>query len=437
MKVTAKEIDKLNVELTVNVEKADFEPAKKKKLTAVRAKADIKGFRKGMAPMSLIERIYGEQALSEAVNDIVSEQINKYLTENKRNWVGEPLSSDAQKEIDWTGNSDMEFVFSLACATDINLEPGKADKVVKYTIKTTKKAQDEMKKNILQQYGEMEEVAVSDEESYVYADLTQEGGKTVENAYIAVRDVVKAEKFTALKAGDKLQINVNEDFKEDGDKARLLKVKPEELAGIDPVFEATVVNVKKFMPAKAGKETYEKIYGPDKVHSAEEFDAEIEKTLVANYAQESDYRLSKDVKDYFLSKAAVELPEAFLKKYLVYLNKGKFTEEQISAEFEGFLADYKWDMVRDFFAKKQGYKVTEQDLEDAAMGFAQYQYAMYGMANVPAEFLKEYAKKMLQDQQQVQRMAESVLESKVIAYLKEAVTLEEKSITVEKFRELK
>ena len=437
MKVSTKEIDKLNFELTIKVSKEDFEPVKKKKLSAIRAKADIKGFRKGMAPLSLIERIYGEQSLSEAVNDIVSEQINKFISGSKHKFVGEPLSAKSQKEIDWSGNSDMEFVFDLACATEVNIEAGKEDKLPKYVIKSTKKAKDEMKKNLLQQYGELQEVEVSDGDSYIYLDLDQEDGRKVENAYISVRDVTNKDKFTALKANDKLVININEDLSDEGDRSRLLKCKREELETINPVFNATVVNVKNFMPAKAGQETYDKIYGKDKVHSIEEFEAEIEKALEANYAQEADYRLSKDIKDYFLKKAAIELPEAFLKRYLVHINKDKFTEEQIDKEFDAFLADYKWDMVRDFFAKKYDVKVSQEDLDEAARGFASYQYAMYGMNNIPEDFLKEYARKLLNDRKQVENLAQSVLDSKVISSLKEAVTLEEKGITVEKFRELK
>ena len=93
----------------------------------------------------------------------------------------------------------------------------------------------------------------------------------------------------------------------------MLKVKKEELEGIQPVFKVKVVNVKTYVPAEESQDVYDKIFGKDKVHSSEEFDAAIEERLKENYKQEADYRLSKDLRNYFMDKANISLPEAFLK----------------------------------------------------------------------------------------------------------------------------
>ena len=438
MKLENNQIDKLNAKLVLTISQEDFLPAKKKKLNERRKVAEFKGFRKGMVPASLIEKVYGEQCLADAVNDIISEQINNYVKENNLNLIGEPLSSDDQPEIDWTGKSDMVFKFDLAAAPEITIDATKDDKVVYYAIKSTKKAKDEMKKNLLMQYGDLEEVEAAGEESYIYVDLKNDD-KQIENAYISVRDITEECKNLVLarKAADTFEIDINKAFGREGDRATLLKVKPEELANINPVFQATVVNVKNFVAAKACQETYDKIYGPDKVHSAEEFEAAVSETLENNYKQEADYRLSADIKTYFLAKANLELPEAFLNRWLKYVNKEKFTEEQIDAEFQAFLGDYKWQLIREHFAKKFDVQIEQKDIVEAAEAFVSYQYAMYGMSNVPQEFIRESAHKMLEDRNQVNRLFEQVEDQKVFLLLKDAVTLDEKSITVEKFRELK
>lgn len=437
MNIESKSIDNLNLEVVLTVSPEDFLPVKKKKLNERRKTAEFKGFRKGMVPASLIERVYGEQCLSDAVNDIIAEQINNYITENKLTLIGDPLPSEEQAEIDWTGASDMVFKFDMAKAPEINIEAGKDDKLAYYTIKATKEAQAEMKKNILMQYGELQEVEASTEESYLYVDLKNEQ-TTVENAYISMRDVKADYKDTLLarKASDTFQLDVNAAFENDSIRAQVLKVKPEEVAGINPVFEASLVNVKNFVPAEESQETYDKIYGADKVHNAEEFDAEVAKALEQNNRNESDYRLNQDLKKYFQDKAAVELPEAFLNRWLKYVNKDKFTPEQIDAEFAGFLVDYKWQMVREHFARKFEVKIESKDLQEAAESFVAYQYAMYGMANVPQEYIKQAAQNMLEDRSQVNRLYEQVEDQKVLTKLREAVTLDEKSVTAEKFREL-
>ena len=73
MDVKQKKVDDLNLVLTVKIDKADWEEPRKKKLNEFRRTADLKGFRKGMAPMSLIERIHGGQALADVINTLISD----------------------------------------------------------------------------------------------------------------------------------------------------------------------------------------------------------------------------------------------------------------------------------------------------------------------------------------------------------------------------
>ena len=438
MNIQKNQIDALNVELTLNITADDYAPLVRKKLAERRRTAEFKGFRKGNVPASLIERVYGEQALGDAVNDKIYEGLNGFIEENNLKLIGEPIPSEDQPEVEWKSGNDFTFKFDLGLAPEINLEVSDKDEVVKYTIKRTADAEAEMKRTLLMQNGNLQEVETPAAESYIYVDL-ENAQKTVENAYISMRDVTEAMKpaMMGIKAGDKLEINVNELLEREGDRATLLKVKKEDLASIDPVFNATVVNVKTFLPAPLCQETYDKIFGEGKVTSEEEFDKAVGERLAENYRQEADYRLDKDIKDYLLKKADIALPEAFLKRWLYSINKEKFTMEDIEKEFDAFLADYRWQLVCDKLMEKFDLKVTDDDLKEAALGYVQYQYAMYGMSNIPAEFIQESANKMLADQKQAQNLAENVAGQKVISTVKEKISLGKKTISVEKFRELK
>ena len=438
MNIVKNQIDDLNIELTLNIAAEDYAPVKKKKLNERRRTAEFKGFRKGMVPASLVERVYGEQCLGDAVNDIISEELGKWIEESGINFIGEPITSEDQPDFEWKDGNDFVFKFDLGVAPEINFDVTSSDKVVSYTIKSTAVAKEEMKKNMLMQYGELQEVETPTAESYIYVDLENDE-KTVENGYISMRDVTESMKpaLLGVKAGDKLELNVNELLDREGDRGTLLKVKKEDLAGINPVFNATVVNIKNFEAAEATQETFDKIFGEGKVNSEDDFDKEIANRLADNYKQESDYRLGKDIKEYLVSKAGIKLPESFLKRWLYTINKGKFTMEDIEKEFDAFLADYKWQMVSDFLMNKFDLKIDKNDVAEAARGYVAYQYAMYGMSNVPEQFIEESAQKMLSDGQQVQRLSEQVAEQKVIAAVKDIITLDKKSISVEKFRELK
>ena len=438
MNIEKNQIDDLNVQLTLNIAAEDYAPIKKKKLNERRRTAEFKGFRKGNVPASLIERVYGEQCLVDAVNDLISEQIGKYVEESGLDFIGEPLTSEDQPEIDWTDGNDFVFKFDFGVAPKIDFELSSDDKVVNYTIKSTAVAKEEMKRNMLMQYGELQEVEKPTEESYLYVDLENDD-KTVENGYISMRDVTEAMKpaLMGVKAGDKLELNINEVLEREGDRATLLKVKKEDLESINPVFNATVVNIKNFEAAQPTPETFDRIFGEGNVKTEEDFEKEVANRLAENYRQESDYRLNKDIKDYLVKKAGIKLPEDFLKRWLYSINKDKFTMEDIEKEFDSFLVDYKWQLVNEFLMKKFDVKIDRNDLAEAAWNYVAYQYAMYGMANVPSNFIEEAAQKMLEDPKQVQNLSEQVAEQKVIATVKDVISFDKKSISLEKFRELK
>ena len=89
MNITKKQADALNCQVTIDIAADDYAEALKKRLNEYRRRADIKGFRKGMAPMSLIQRMYGDQCLYESVNHLVGEQLDNFIRDEKLRIVGE------------------------------------------------------------------------------------------------------------------------------------------------------------------------------------------------------------------------------------------------------------------------------------------------------------------------------------------------------------
>ena len=438
MEVIKNQIDDLNIEVTINLKGEDYAEQEKKRLAAYRRNADFKGFRKGMVPAQLVKKIYGDQALYEAINTIISEQLDKFIKDNDLHILGEPIPSESQKENEWVDGADFEFKFDLGLSPDINIELSKDDKIPYYKITVTEDAKSKMKENSLHQYGQLEEGEAAGEEDYVVVDFKQ-GEKVVEGAYVSVSKVagVARDKFVGAKVDDTFEVDVNEAFTNETDRASMLKMKKEELAELEPVWVATVVNVKTFVPATESQETYDKIFGKDVVKTPEEFDAKIAERLENEYKQEADYRVSQDLRKYLVDKAGVQVPEAFLKRWLYESNKEKFTKEQVDNEFDSFLGDFRWQLVRGYLMKKLGLKIEDKDMLDAAKAYASYQYAMYGMGNVPEQFITDAAMNMLKDERQIRNIEESVENEKVIAAVKEAVTLQNKKISEAKFRELK
>ena len=434
MKIEQNRIDDLNLELSLTVTKEDYAENKKKRLNEYRKKAEFKGFRKGMVPMSLVEKMYGGNALVDSVNDIIAEALNNFIKENNLKVLGEPLPSEDTPHNVWEDGNDFNFKFDLAQNPEVSFELSSADEVPYYTINVTEAAKKEMKENILKQYGSLEEGKKAKADDFLIVDFEQ-GDLKVEGTYVALRSIAEAAKasFVGVKAGDVVEVNVNEAFENETDRAAMLKVSKDELAGLDPMFKMTVKNVKTFVNAPLTEETFEKAFG---VKTEAEFDAKIEERIRAEYAQEADFRFNKDARNFLVEKANVTVAENFLKRWIYVINDGKFTMEDIEKEWDLFIVDYKWQMVRSYLMEKYNVKVEEADLLASAKGFAAYQFAMYGMNNVPEEQLEAFAKNILSQEEQGRRILDQVENEKTVAAVREVVTLKKKKISVDKFREL-
>ena len=437
MKVTKNAVDDLNMTVSIVLDKDDWAEPRKKKLNEYRRTAEIRGFRRGMAPMSLIEKIHGGQALAEVVNKLVTDSLNQFIEDNKLNLIGEPLPSEKQSDNNREDPDTFAFDFDLAVAPEVNLTVTADDKIPFYTVTVTKEALKEYKHGLLKQYGQLESAEASKEDDFVIADFVS-GEQKIDGAYVALRsmpDEVKKE-FVGLKKGDTKQVDIVRTFPNEADRAAMFHVKKEELDTLPAVWTMTVNDVKTFVDAPLTQATFDQVFGEGSCKDEAEFDAKVKERLQADYVRESDYRYMIDAKEYLINKAAIQLPDAFMKRWIKTANEDKFTMEQIEAEYDLFAKDFRWNMIRTKIMKDQEMKVSKDDLMKQALSMASYQFAMYGMQNVPEEHLTKYAEQLLGDRQQAERIVEHVEDDLVLSWVRKTATLETKKISLEKLREL-
>ena len=439
MKIEQIKIDDLTFQLVVNIEKADAQEKKKQALKEYIKTAELKGFRKGMAPMSLIEKMHGLSALVEGVNQLISESINNYIAENKLNILGEPLPcEDKQKKIDWENDEVYEFVFDAALSPVVDFKLSAEDKIVSYNVTVTEEAKQAYKSNMLKQFGKLENVDVIKDEDFIIADLEQ-GETKIEGTYITLRQIEDADVkalFIGKKPGDSFELDVNKAFVNETDRAALLKVSKDELANINPLYNVTVKEVKTFVEAEQNQDLYDRLFGEGEVKSEAEFEGKIAERIAKEYEQESAYRFMLDAREYLLNKTNIQVPEQFMKKWLYTINEGKFSMEDIEKDFALFLKDFRWQLIRQYICKEQNIQITREDVLAVAKHIAGYQFAMYGLNNVPDEQLTQHAESLLGNEKEGRRIYEKTEEDKVLAYVKGVVSLDVKDITIDELHKL-
>ncbi len=433
MKVTRKETQPLTYLVTVEIEKAEANEKKTKQLKEYRRKAEIKGFRKGMAPMGLIEKLYGSQAMSEVVNDLITEGINNHIKENDLDLIGEPLpNEELQKKIDIDKDEKFEFLYDMAVRPKVEISLDEKDKVTYYELEVKEEALKKYRDDMLRQFGSLEDTDKAGEEDFLVVDLEQ-GEKKVEKTYITLKSIAEKDKkqFLGKKVGDSFDIDLVKCFPNETDRASLLRIGKDEFDASNPVYKLTVAEVKTFVPAKIDQNLFDRAFGKDAVKDENEFEKALEDKLRNEYKQESDWRFRRDLIDYIVKKANLTLPEDFLKRWLFRVNEGKFTMEQIENEFPLFLQDYRWQMITRRIFDQQQMNITKEDLLNVAKQMTANQFAMYGMPNIPEETLGQYAQQMLNNEKELNRVVERCEEDKVLDYVKGLITADVKQVTHE------
>ena len=112
--------NKNEVKLTFNIEAEKFEEAMKKVYAKTAKYFNIPGFRKGKAPMQLVERQYGSAIFYEdAFNELVPDIYDEAIKENKIEAVSKPNIDIVQME------KGKELIFTAVVETKPEVELGK------------------------------------------------------------------------------------------------------------------------------------------------------------------------------------------------------------------------------------------------------------------------------------------------------------------------
>lgn len=447
MNITRENINDLNALLKVEIRKDDYAGEVEKVLRDYRKKANVKGFRPGMVPMGLVRKMYGKAVQLEEINKLVSDNIRKYLTDEKLEILGDPLPDLSQNEkINFDTQEDFEFRFELGLAPQFELNLSNKNKVTVYEITIDEKMKSDYISNYTRRFGQFrneEETGDSDMLKGTIAELNEkgeilEGGKTADNAALTI-SVIKDEEikknFTGKKSGDSIDFDLRKALPNDYEIAGILRIQKEEAEGISGAFRYTIDQINRFIPAEINKELFDKIYGEGIVNTEEEFNAKIEEEIKRNLKNESDYKLGMDIKKLVMEKTDFALPEDFLKRWLLAVNE-KTTQEQIDKEFDSFAQDLKWQLIRNKIAKENDVKITEEELHQEAENITRYQFQQYGLFYATDEQIHNYAAEMLNREEDAKRIAERILEEKAVEKLKEVVKLEEKQVTAEEFNKL-
>lgn len=448
MKVSFENPDKINGRLTITVEENDYKDEVDKTLKDYRKKANVPGFRPGQVPMGMIKRQFGASVKMDAINKIVGEQINKYITDNKINMLGQPLASEAQQPQDLEKECPYTFIFDIAVAPEFDIELTNKDKVDYYDITVDDALIDRQVEMFASRLGKNVDVEEYADGDVVKGDLrelddkgnTKENGLTVEGAMVMpeyIKAAAQKKLFKGAKVGDIITFNPRKAYKEsDAELASLLKIEKDKVADYESDFSYQITSIQRFKNHAVDQELFDQTFGKDQVKDEKEFREKIAEGLKKQLEKESDYKFLMDVRKYAEDKVGqLTYPDALLKRVMKENNKDK-DQEFIDKNYEASIKELTWSLIRNKLSEKAQIKVNDEDVRNAARETARIQFAQYGMNNVPDEYVNNYADELLKKQDTVQQFVDRAIDLKLIEATKKDVKLNKKSISLDDFNKM-
>ncbi len=448
MKINRENTDNGTAIIKVLVEKNDYERNVADKLREYRQKASLPGFRPGKVPAGVIQKRFGKALLAEEVNQLLSQNLINYLRDEKINIIGDPLpNNELQQPIDFDKQEEFEFVFDIALTPDVNLTLDKSHSVDYYRIKVDEQLIDENIDQILNQYGTTQDVDVVSEESYLRVDFSEldtegnvkEGGIVAENVLIAydrVKDEEVQKQLIGKKPEESLVMDPVTAFGDRHEVGHMLNISHEVADELNSQFICTVKSIQNFVKGELNDELYKKLFGEETdVTTVEQFREKVAENISASLENSSKQQFEVDARKSLVAAVPMELPESFLKRWLKETNK-ELTDEKIEEDFEDFTEDLRWQLIKNNIINENKIEVSEEETLQMAKNIALSQFQQYGIYQVADEHLESYAHRIMEKEDDRERIVRRVFEIKVYDLVREKVQLNEKEVTTEEFKAL-
>jgi trigger factor len=439
MNVTRENIDALNATVRIDISKADYEEKVDKKLREYRRTASIRGFRPGHVPIQMIKKMYGTTVLVDEINNIVSESLSDYIKNENLDILGDPLPKHEGHSFDPENSEEFSFTFELGLAPEFEVNLNKKQKLTRYLIEPDTKMVADYVDNYARRHGQFIIADSSGEKDMLKGTIAAADGTVVnEDATLSVEmvkdDEIKKE-FVGKSAGDTVSFDIRKAFPNDYEIAGLLKKQKDEVKDLNGEYSITVREVSRFTPTENNQELWDKVYGEDTVNSAAGFEAKVTDEIKEFFNRETDYKLRTDARDLVLEKTPFGMPEEFLKRWLLKVNE-KTTAEDIEKDFDHFRDDLRWQLIKNRVAKNNELKITEEDILDEAKVFTRAQFAQYGLHYATDEQITSFARDFLKKEEEARRIAEKVLDTRVLDIIIDSVKVDDKTVTPEEFNKL-
>jgi trigger factor len=432
--------DKTLASIKISLKETDYQPSVTQKIKDFSKKANVKGFRPGKVPFGMVKKLYGKSILAEELNKILSEQLNNYLKTCDLLIVGEPMpSSEDFESIDFETQTDFDFHYTIGFATDFNLPIDDKLKVEKNTIKIDNKVIDETIANLQKQFGEISNPEVSEAGDVLHGMIVAPEFDINQEIAIDLTETEKAitKQLIGLKAEAVVEFEPKSLYTDTHQLHHQLHISHDDFEAAKEKMTFTLTAIDRTTPSEIDQALFDKTFGEGKVTSLDEFKEKIKEALSVNYKNEEEHFFTHKLRETLVEKANIELPDEFLKTWLMKTN-AQITAEMLQREYAAYSLELRWSLIRNSIAKAQGLKAENNEVLEEAKNMIRAQFGQAGLMGQLDEQLDTFANNYLRGEngENYMKIYNQVMANKVFDYIKSQITINEKAVSQEDFRKL-
>ena len=441
MNISKKDVSSQIAELSITLAPTDYEAKVESAIKKVQKQAALPGFRPGKVPVGLIKKQHGKSILVDEVNKILNETLYHYINDNKLEILGNPMPK-VDNTIDFEHQKEWTFNYELGLTPSFDVKLDSSQSFVYNTVKIDDELVEKYLKDVKRNYGKPSNPDVATEKDVLYIDIVEldadnnivAGGvfKSTSIGIDRLKNEAAKTKLIGATKESKIIINANELYDSAVDKSISLGIDKEVAENFSANLQLTVRNIARMEDAELNQELFDKLYGAGTINSEAEFRDKIKAELAIMFTQDTDRKFIEVVEKTMVEKLNIQLPDDFLKRWLMAVNEKPLTKEQLEAEYPSYANSMKWKLIENKIIKANEIVVSQDEARAEAAGYIRSQYARYGQTPDEAEIAK-IADSILAKQEEAQKIYEGIYSKKVLDVLKTNCKLETKEVSYNEF----
>lgn len=434
MNITKENVDALNAVVKIDIVAEDYQTKVAEVLQDYRKKADIPGFRKGHVPMGMVKKQYGKSIMIDEVNKLLQESLNKYLTEEKLDILGNPIPR-VQDDFSWD-TEIFSFEFELGIAPEFTVDFSAKKKITQYNIVADDALIDKEVENLQSRYGKMNAVETATEKANVTGTFVNEEKEINKKATISLADIKgksNLKNFAGAKAGTVLELKTKNLFNDEHKLQEVLGVSHDDIHGLDITVSLTIEEITVTELADLDQELFDKLFADGSVKSVSGLRDRIKEDAEKQFLTQGDQQLLNSVTEYLVEKTKFDLPAEFLQKWLATAGEKEMSSEEAAEEYVKSEKALRYQLIEGKIMKDNDIKLDYAELVEYAKGFIKTQMAQFGNMNPEEKELDDIAARILGNKDEAKRLQEQLISHKLLTFYKENITFKTKEVSYEDF----